>query len=122
MLNTVSDTPQNRSISYILTWYHSSSITDDDGFAIQCAVWKYATGTDPTGTCSISKSLASYIYGNASGKDVARPGDTLTLTPNNTAVPVGVPQVITAKVANALGQADQALRSCSQRTSAYWTR
>jgi hypothetical protein len=105
-----SDSPGNRSISYILTWYHSSTISNDDGFAIQCAVWKYATGNDPTGSCGIEGSRASQIYNDALGKNVVRPGDVLTLTPNNTAVPVGTSQTVTARIVNASGSPKPGIR------------
>jgi len=97
------DLPKWRSISYILTWYHSPSINNDMGFAIQAALWKYVTGTDPTGASDTSGSLAWQIYSDAQGKNVARPGDRLTLTPDSSAVPVGQPQRLTAKLVNASG-------------------
>jgi len=102
-ISAAPDLPKWRSISYILTWYHSSSISNDMGFAIQAAIWNYVPGTDPTGECYKSGSLAQQIFNTASGKNVVRPGDSLTLTPNNTAVPVGSSQIITARIVDASG-------------------
>jgi len=94
-----------QSISYILTWYHSESITNNDGFAIQVAVWKYATGTDPIAwnfpADQSLKNLAYEIYGDAQGKNVVRSGDTLTLNPRDAAVPVGETQSLTATLSSA---------------------
>jgi len=109
-LSAAPDLPIWRSISYILTWYHSSSISNNEGFAIQAAIWKYATGTDPTGACNTDGSLASQIYNAASAKNVVRPGDVLTLTPESGAVPVGTSQLLTAKVVNGSGSPKPGVR------------
>jgi hypothetical protein len=98
-----SDTTGNRSISYILTWY-SPPENDTEGAATQEAIWKYATGTDPTGQADDTSTMAYKIYTDASDKDVVREGDTLTLNPASSTVPVGTLQKITAKLVDSDNQ------------------
>ena len=94
------DTPENRAISYILSWYEGN--TDQEAYAIQVAIWKYATGNwmpdDPP------RPRALEIYNDAYGRNVARPGDVLTLSPASASVKPGSSQVLTAKLVDANGQ------------------
>jgi hypothetical protein len=98
-----SESPENKSISYILTWY-SPPDNNTEGAATQEAIWKYATGTDPTGEVNDPSTMAYKIYNDAYDKDVIRDGDTLSLTPVSSTVPVNTPQVIIAKLVDAASQ------------------
>lgn len=89
------DDPKWRSISYILSWY-DPPIDNDNGAAVQGAIWKILTGSDPSG---YGLGLAS----EANGKDVIRVNDTLEwITPISY---IGPNEVITltAVLKNATG-------------------
>jgi len=94
---SANDLSKWRSVSYILTWYHPTS-DNNEAFAIQAAVWKFATSRDPTGEANDPTKRAYQIYNDALDKDVMRESDTLTLTPENAAVPVNTPQILIAKI------------------------
>ena len=68
------DTVKWRAVSYVLSWYDPPK-DDDEGAAVQGAIWNLTTGYDPSG---YGLGLASEAY----GKDVIRRGDTMEwLTP-----------------------------------------
>ena len=99
ILIPLEDTLENRAISYILSWYEGD--TNDEAYAIQVAIWKFATGKwvpdNPP------RPRASEIYNAAYGKNVARPGDVLTLSPSTASVKPSSSLTLIAKLVDANG-------------------
>lgn len=89
-LTQATDTPTNRSVGYILGWYHesgtytpldadhpgysNSKMTASQAASIQNAIWYYTDSKTPSGDA-----LASAIIADSTGKDVIRASDSLTI-------------------------------------------
>jgi hypothetical protein len=98
------DNPTYKSVSYILAWYaldNGLNPVDDsnEASAIQVAIWNCITGTwFPPDMSSGLQTQAQAICNDASGKDVARPGDSLTLTAEYQNAPMDMPVNVTAQL------------------------
>ncbi|MCD6528840.1 Ig-like domain-containing protein [Candidatus Bathyarchaeota archaeon] len=91
----VIDNSSWRSISYILTWYHPPE-DDRSAAEIQGAIWRFLD-VNPS-------SYGSSIYNEALNKDVVRPGDTLTLTPQSGETSLGGSVTLKAKLTDSKGR------------------
>jgi len=103
-VNTASDTQEWRSVSYILAWYalRPGSVElipvddDDEAYAVQVAIWRFTSGLWVPANPPVPR--AEEIHDDALEKNVARPGDSLTLTAGSNNVPPGMPVTVTAQL------------------------
>ncbi|MEM3442068.1 MAG: Ig-like domain-containing protein [Candidatus Bathyarchaeia archaeon] len=87
-MTSVPDDPTWRAVAYVLSW-HDPPTTNDEAAAVQGAIWKIFSDSDPSG-------YGGSIAAEADGRDVARSSDTLQWV--NAPSVMGPGETVTLKV------------------------